>query len=178
VTFRQQQRKTGTISLPRAALLFASFSIGCASSVVSQDERADQIVVIKSQHTMTLLSHGHTIKVYRVALGKGGGGPKRQLGDHETPEGACIIDSKNTKSRFHLALHVSYPNAADRITAQAEGVPTGGDIMIHGVERQFAWMGSLQHEVDWTDGCIAVTNPEIEEISRLVPIGTPIEIKP
>ncbi len=161
-----------------AELLFASFLIGCTSSEISKNERADQVIVLKSQHSMTLLSHGRAIKVYKVALGKGSGGPKRKLGDHETPEGKYIIDSKNPKSRFHLALHVSYPNASDRMKAQAAGLPTGGDIMIHGVQKQFAWIGSLQHEVDWTDGCIAVTNPEIEEVSRLVLVGTPIEIKP
>jgi murein L,D-transpeptidase YafK len=158
--------------------LSASLTLGCTSPNIDKESRADQIVVVKSRHTMTLLSHGQPIKTYRVALGKGSGGPKRRQGDHETPEGKYVIDSKNLQSRFHLALHISYPNASDRIKAQAEGVPTGGDIMIHGVEKQFAWIGHLQREVDWTDGCIAVTNSEIEEISHLVPIGTPIEIKP
>ena len=161
-----------------AGFLSASFALGCASANISKDVRADQIVVVKSQHTMTLLAHGQPIKTYRVALGKGNGRPKRHSGDHETPEGKYVVDSKNLKSRFHLALHVSYPNASDQMKAQAEGLSTGGDIMIHGVEKQFAWIGPLQHEVDWTDGCIAVTNQEIEEVSRLVPIGTSIEIKP
>jgi murein L,D-transpeptidase YafK len=158
--------------------LSALFTLGCASPNTGKEARAEQIIVVKSQHTMTLLSHGQPIKTYRVALGKGSGGPKQHLGDHETPEGKYIIDSKNLKSRFHLALHISYPNASDQIKARSEGLPPGGDIMIHGVEKQFAWIGQLQHEVDWTDGCIAVTNSEIEEISHLVPIGTPIEIRP
>jgi murein L,D-transpeptidase YafK len=81
-------------------------------------------------------------------------------------------------SRFHLALHVSYPNATDKAHAKAKGLPAGGDIMIHGVEKKYEYLGALQHNYDWTDGCIALTNPEIEEVSRLVPIGTPVEIKP
>lgn len=89
-----------------------------------------------------------------------------------------MIDQKNTQSRFHLALHVSYPSTADRKRAHDEGVDPGGAIMIHGVEDRFSWLGILLRQVDWTDGCIAVTNPEIEEIWRLVPVGTPIEIKP
>ena len=172
---QHQNRRIEVIFRLCAELLFASFSIGCTSSEISKNERADQVIVLKSQHSMTLLSRNQSLQ---SRAWKGSVGPKRQLGDHETPEGKYIIDSKNPKSRFHLALHVSYPNASDRMKAQAAGLPTGGDIMIHGVQKQFAWIGSLQHEVDWTDGCIAVTNPEIEEISRLVPVGTPIDIKP
>jgi murein L,D-transpeptidase YafK len=100
------------------------------------------------------------------------------MGDHKTPEGVYVIDQKNAKSRFHLALHVSYPNAKDLERAKKEGARPGNAIMVHGVGSGFAWLGPLQHDVDWTDGCIAVTNSEIEEIWRLVPEGTPIEIKP
>src|SRR5258708_1199278 len=138
----------------------------------------DRIVVVKSTRTMTLLAAGKVVKTYKVALGGQPIGVKVQEGDHKTPEGTYVIDSKNPKSRFHLALHVSYPNASDRMKAQAAGLPTGGDIMIHGVQKQVARIRSLPHEGDWTDGCIAVTNPEIEEVSRLVLVGTPIEIKP
>jgi murein L,D-transpeptidase YafK len=138
---------------------------------------ADRIVVVKSKHTMTLLAKGQVLRVYRVALGRGPTGPKDHQGDHKTPEGEYVIDQKNAKSRFHLALHVSYPNSADRRRASDKGVDPGGAIMVHGVEDRFAWLSPLLRHVDWTDGCIAVTNPEIEEIWRLVPVGTPIEIK-
>jgi murein L,D-transpeptidase YafK len=127
---------------------------------------------------MTLMAKGQILKVYKVSLGRGSAGPKDHQGDHKTPEGDYAIDQKNTRSRFHLALHVSYPNTADRNRARDEGVDPGGAIMIHGIEDRFAWLSPLLRHVDWTDGCIAVTNPEIEEIWRAIPVGTPIEIKP
>ena len=97
---------------------------------------------------------------------------------YKTPEGSYIIDSRNPHSQFHLALHISYPNDADRARARRLGVNPGGDIMIHGLPPQWAWLGAAHRKTDWTLGCIAVTNPEIEEIWALVRIGTPIEIKP
>jgi murein L,D-transpeptidase YafK len=126
---------------------------------------------------MTLYSKGQVLRTYRVALGRGSGNPKRQQGDHETPEGLYSIDAKNAHSRFHLALHVSYPNTQDRERAQKLGVDPGGDIMIHGIENGLGWLGSLQHQIDWTDGCIALTDQEIAEVWKLVPVGTPVEIR-
>jgi len=126
---------------------------------------------------MTLTANGRLLKSYTVALGKSAGRKERQR-DHKTPEGGYVIDQKNSQSRFHLALHISYPNTADRKQARDAGTDPGGAIMIHGVEKEFAWLGALQDEVDWTDGCIAVTDAEIEEIWRLVPVGTTVEIRP
>ncbi|MGO9130724.1 MAG: L,D-transpeptidase family protein [Bryobacteraceae bacterium] len=142
-----------------------------------KEQQADRVVILKSRHVMMLMANGRLLKSYDVALGRSRGDKQRQ-GDHKTPRGNYVIDQKNAESRFHLALHISYPNADDRRRARAAGTDPGGSIMIHGVEKQFAWLGSLQHEVDWTDGCIAVTNREIEEVWRLVPIGTPVEIQP
>ena len=142
------------------------------------EQLADRVIVVKSAHTLTLYSRGQILKSYKVALGRGPAGPKDHQGDHKTPEGEYVLDAKNAQSRFHLALHVSYPNAADRQRAQKEGRDHGGAIMVHGVAWGFDWIGSLEHQIDWTDGCIAVSTSEIEEIWRLVPIGTPIEIKP
>ena len=93
-------------------------------------------------------------------------------------EGTCVIDSKNSQSRFHLALHISYPNAADRERASKLGVSPGGGVEIHGLEAKYAWLGSLHRQINWTAGCVAVTNPEIDEIYKLVPVGTPVEIRP
>jgi murein L,D-transpeptidase YafK len=140
--------------------------------------KADHLVIVKSTRTLTLLNHGQVLKTYKVALGGDPVGPKAKAGDKKTPEGEYVIDSKNAKSRFHLALHISYPNIDDRERARKLGVSPGGGVEIHGLESKYAWVGSLHRQVNWTAGCIAVTNPEIDEIWPLVPVGTPVEIKP
>jgi len=127
---------------------------------------------------MTLMSGERILKTYKVALGTEPVGAKQKHGDHKTPEGNYVIDAKNAHSQFHLSLHISYPNAADRQRSRKLGLSPGGDIMIHGLMPQYAWMGAQHRETDWTDGCVAVTNSEIEEIWKLVPIGTKVEIKP
>jgi len=160
------------------ALAIAGCSAGQPKNVIPSEQKADRIVVKKSEHTMTLMSGARILKVYKVALGRGGSGPKEHAGDNKTPEGKYVIDQKNAKSRFRLALHISYPNADERKRAHDAGVDPGGAIMIHGLEDGLGWLGPIQHDVDWTEGCIAVSNSEIEEIWRLVPTGTPIEIKP
>jgi murein L,D-transpeptidase YafK len=126
-----------------------------------------------------VLYQGHKVlKTYRVALGGNPVGPKTRQGDHRTPEGTYRIDSKNSKSQFHLSLHVSYPSEQDRSDAKKLGAAPGGDIMIHGLADRFAYLGFAQSRYDWTDGCIAVSNAEIEEIWKLVSVGTAVEIKP
>jgi murein L,D-transpeptidase YafK len=127
---------------------------------------------------MELYQNGKLLKTYKVALGGNPVGPKTRQGDHRTPEGAYRIDAKNSHSHYHLALHVSYPNADDRARATKLKASPGGDIMVHGLPYQFAYLGALHRQTDWTDGCVAVTNAEIEEIWKMVPVGTTIEIKP
>jgi murein L,D-transpeptidase YafK len=139
--------------------------------------RVDRIVVAKSAHTMTLMSGGREIRTYKVALGDPKG-TKVQQGDKKTPEGVYFVDGKNAHSLFHRALHLSYPNAADRERARKLGVNPGGDIEIHGLPKQYAWMGAAHRSIDWTTGCIAVTNPEIDEIWDEVSVGTAVEIRP
>ena len=134
-------------------------------------ERADEIRVDKSDRRMQLLRDGRVLKTYRILLGDAPVGHKTQQGDERTPEGRYRITFRNDRSRFHLSLRVSYPNEADRAQARRRGVDPGGDIMIHG--------GTPPgYGRDWTDGCIALTNREIEEVWRLVPVGTPIRIDP
>jgi murein L,D-transpeptidase YafK len=140
--------------------------------------QADKIIILKSAHTMTLLSGDKVLKTYKVALGGAPVGPKRVEGDHKTPEGNYTIDARNAQSQFHLSLHISYPSVADRESAAKQGARPGGAIMIHGLAKQFAYLGALHRQVDWTDGCVAVTNAEIEEIWKLVPVGTRVEIRP
>jgi L,D-peptidoglycan transpeptidase YkuD (ErfK/YbiS/YcfS/YnhG family) len=139
---------------------------------------ADRILVEKKERHLTLFSKGKALKTYKIALGGNPDGPKERQGDNKTPEGTYIIDSRNRDSRYHLSLHISYPNAKDRRRARQLGVSPGGDIMIHGIKNGFSWAGDLHTEVDWTKGCIAVTDEEIEEIDRLAPNGTVVEIRP
>ncbi len=157
-----------------AAMLTSLFLL---FAFIPPSQMADHIVVSKSHHTMTLLAHGQVIKTYRIAIGPAEGRKERQ-GDHKTPEGHYVIDAHNPHSTYHLSLHVSYPNGADRARAGAAHVPPGGDIMIHGLPAGTRALGPLQFMADWTDGCIAVSDAEIEEIYRLVPNGTPVDIGP
>lgn len=140
------------------------------------DGLADRIVIEKHAHTLTLYRQGKVLKTYRVALGRGGIGPKVQAGDNRVPEGLYKIVGRNPHSAFHRALKVGYPTPDQVRQAQARGVDPGGDIMVHGIRNGLGWVGSLQRQVDWTKGCIAVTDREIEEIWHNVPDGTPIEI--
>lgn len=140
--------------------------------------KVDQVVVVKSSRTLTLLSHGKVIRSYKVALGGTPVGAKERQGDHKTPEGRYVLDRRNAKSKFYKSIHVSYPNEGDRKRAAARGVDPGGDIMIHGLPNGFGWLKDSHRAMDWTDGCIAVTDAEIDEIWKLVADGTPIEIQP
>lgn len=159
-------------------LVVAAAAFSSAKNAPDLDVKVDQIIIVKSKRTLTLMHHDQAVKTYRVALGTVPVGAKQKRGDHKTPEGDYTINGKNPHSQFHLALRISYPNTVDRQRALKMGVPTGGDIMIHGVMPEYAWLGTRQSETDWTDGCIAVSNSEIEEIFKLVPVGTQVKIKP
>ncbi len=139
---------------------------------------ADKILIEKKERRLTLISKGEVLKTYKIALGGNPMGPKERQGDNKTPEGTYVIDSRNKDSRYHLSLHISYPNEKDKQRAKELGVSPGGDIMIHGIKNGFSWAGEFHTEVDWTKGCIAVTNEEIEEIEKLAPNGTIVEIRP
>jgi len=170
-----ENRKRTILTTPAGVVALLLLAVPLQSKA---KQEADKILIVKSAHTMTLLSGGKMLKTYKVALGGAPVGPKRVEGDHKTPEGNYVIDAKNAHSRFHLALHISYPSAADAETARKLGSRPGGAIMIHGLASSFAYLGPLHRQTDWTDGCIAVTNAEIEEIWRLVPVGTRVEIRP
>ncbi|MGA2226798.1 MAG: L,D-transpeptidase family protein [Syntrophobacteraceae bacterium] len=142
------------------------------------DTRVDEIQVSKSEHRLVLLQQGKPLKTYRIALGPMPAGHKEREGDGKTPEGLYRIDSHKLDSAFHRALHVSYPNERDIQIAKSKGVDPGGAIMIHGIRNGLGWIGMLHRLVDWTAGCIAVTNWEIDELWRVVPDGTPIVIRP
>jgi murein L,D-transpeptidase YafK len=149
-----------------------------ADDLLLTSVKADYILVEKAAKRMTLFDGDRIIRTYSIALGKNPEGAKVKKGDQRTPEGIYFIDSRNPESQYHLSLHISYPNESDRQIAAMAGVSSGGNIMIHGAGEKYAWMGKFHTEIDWTEGCIAVTNDEIEEIWRLVPDSTMIEIRP
>jgi murein L,D-transpeptidase YafK len=136
------------------------------------------VIVEKGKRLMHLMRGGKTLKTYYVALGQQPRGHKRKRGDQRTPEGVYAIDLRRPESRFNLALRISYPGPGDRQYAALHGVDPGGDIFIHGEPTGGVNPARLADGPDWTDGCIAVTNAEIEEIWSLVDLGTPVEIRP
>jgi murein L,D-transpeptidase YafK len=162
-------------------------AIGCAILIFAvplmtqrapTPQKADSILILKKDHVLELLKGGKVIRTYKVALGRGGLAPKEREGDGRTPEGHYIIDSRNAESHYHKALHISYPNAEDSKRAAKLGVAPGGAIMIHGLPNGMGWLGAAHRLYDWTLGCIAVTDQEIDEIWDMAPTGTPVEIRP
>lgn len=145
---------------------------------LSANVSADRVVVEKAARTLKLYIGGTMLRSYRISLGRAPTGPKQRAGDGRTPEGIYRLDYRKLDSSFHRALHISYPNASDSRAARERGLVPGGFIMVHGMKNGFGWVGRAHRLVDWTDGCVAVTNAEIEEILHLVPDGTPIEIRP
>jgi murein L,D-transpeptidase YafK len=158
-----------------AALLLVS-----GLNLIAQDTAVhiDRVVVDKQKRQLVLLSQGKEIRSYKVALGGQPVGPKVRQGDHRTPEGLYVLDGRNPGSRFYKSFHISYPNAKDVAAAKKLGVSPGGDIMLHGLPKGYAWVGKGQALHEWTDGCIAVSNEEMDELWRLIQVGTPIEIRP
>ncbi|MGC4048799.1 MAG: L,D-transpeptidase family protein [Paludibaculum sp.] len=141
-------------------------------------EQADRIVIHKARRELLLLQNGKVLRTYKVALGKQPVGRKERQGDMRTPEGLYRIVARYAQSQYHMALHISYPNAADVARARKLGVPPGGDILIHGLPNGQGSVGKAHLQTDWTWGCIAVTDEEIEEIWKLVPNGVVVEILP
>lgn len=146
------------------------------SSAAEAYWKADRIVVKKAERRLYLMRDDAVIASYKVALGANPVGPKFFQGDSRTPEGSYVIDRRNAASRFYRALSISFPNAEDRARARRYGAPAGGLVMIHGQPNE----RRRGHDAnsDWTEGCIAVRNHEMDEIWAAVDVGTPIEIEP
>lgn len=159
-------------------LVFSLIILFSFYSLSFSEEFADLIVVIKSKRVMFLFSEGKIIKAYKIALGKNPVGKKTIQGDGKTPEGRYLIIDRNPNSNFYKSLKISYPNSSDIEKANQLGMPPGGDIMIHGLSKNIEYLGKYHILEDWTEGCIAVTNEEIDEIWGIVQDGTPIEILP
>ncbi|MCP9222569.1 L,D-transpeptidase family protein [Erythrobacter sp. LQ02-29] len=157
------------------ALLAASCAPTSPPQEIAQPQ-VDFLRVDKSDRTLVLYDHGRAVRRYTgLQFGDAPLGHKHFEGDERTPEGRYTIDARNPQSAYHLSLRVSYPNEADRAYAAARGRDPGGDIYLHGQPNALP-LGRVP--ADWTDGCIALSNAEIEEVYALVPDGTPIEIVP
>lgn len=173
-------------TLQRPADVFAQID-SCLQSGQSWNYRArqcaplpagpvDLIRIDKMGHWLAVYRDGRLVREFRVALGRGGLAPKQQQGDGRVPEGRYRITAHNPQSAFHLSLRIGYPTAEQVAIARSRGVSPGGDIMIHGLPNGLGEIGSRHVRSDWTDGCIALTNAEIEWLYKAVAVGTPVEI--
>ena len=165
-----------------AALVPFTLAVGSLQALSANDPplppsvMADKVVVLKTYRRLLLMRGDEVLKTYIVSLGGNPVGPKIRQGDNKTPEGTYILDRHNANSQYHRSIHISYPNADDLARARKLGVAPGGELFIHGLPNDFH--GHSAALGDWTEGCIAVSNAEIDEIWRAVADGTPIEIKP
>ncbi|MFZ3018827.1 MAG: L,D-transpeptidase family protein [Gallionella sp.] len=138
----------------------------------------DLVRVIKSERKLQLISEGKILHEFKVSLGGNPNGHKIQEGDERTPEGLYKLDYKKADSAFHKAFHISYPNAQDIAAAKSRDVNPGGNIMIHGQKNGLGWLSSISQRFDWTNGCIALTDSEIDVMWEQVKEGTAVEISP
>lgn len=141
-------------------------------------EKADRVVVKKSEQSLSLYKGSELLAKFPVVFGRNPVGHKQQEGDGRTPEGTYSLDFKKSDSAFYKAFHISYPNPKDIESAKARGVPPGGSIMVHGQKNHFGWAWFITKYFNWTNGCIALSNSDMDDIWESVDTGTPIEIKP
>ena len=181
---RLQSQKVKFLLLATVTVVFISmvgvsaitYAKNTIKPTIAADVIVDKVYVDKSERVLKLLSGDKVIKSYRISLGDSPAGHKRQEGDERTPTGSYTLDYKNENSGYHRSIHVSYPNAIDKARAKKRGVSPGGDIMIHGQRNGFGHLAALTQQRDWTNGCIAVTNDEMDEIMAIYRAGMPIEI--
>lgn len=171
------------MKLPRRQLIAGGAALGLAGCGGSKFRTYDgpevtRIQVFKDDRSMFLLHDRNILEGYRIRLGFTARGPKQFEGDGKTPEGAYLIDFRNPRSSYHLSLRVSYPNARDREFAASQDKRPGGDIFIHGAPNTETDRARARRSKDWTAGCIAVRDREMEKIYAMVRVGTPIDIFP
>lgn len=154
-------------------LILSVFPI-CAISAVT----IDAVLVDKSDKVLYLKNKGRIVKQYHVVFGANPNGHKQQEGDERTPEGRYLLDYKNAHSGYYKSIHISYPNRLDKKRAKLRGVNPGGAVMIHGQKNGWGWLSFLSRFFNWTNGCIALADRDMEEVWQAVKIGTPIEIRP
>ena len=149
-----------------------------ASSSQSLHAKIDLVVVNKSESRLSVLREGKVVKSYLIAMGDVPSGHKLKEGDQRTPQGRYTLDYKKSDSAFYKSIHISYPNEEDKLRADALGIPAGGMIMIHGENPRSSLPPEEAQKYNWTNGCIAVTNKEMDELWQMIDAGTPIEIWP
>jgi murein L,D-transpeptidase YafK len=170
-----------SLALISSLLIPPGFHAWAASPGAEQGvptERADSLLIVKSEHRLYVMRDGQPLRSYPIALGLSPVGPKRQEYDFRTPEGRYVIDARRPNSRYFRALHVSYPNADDRKQAAERHVPPGGDIMIHGLPNVLHRPLAYYQTQDWTNGCIALSNDDLLEVWAMVRERIPVEIRP
>ena len=155
---------------------FSSQALSASDPSLPAPVIADKVVVLKGERKLMLMKGDEVLKTYTVALGRNPVGGKVRQGDRKTPEGNYVLDRHNVHSQYYKSIHISYPNAEDVARARKLGVLPGGDVFLHGLPNDFR--GQHSGPGDWTNGCIALNNAEIDEIWRAVTDNTPIEIKP
>jgi len=160
-----------------ASILSVSVCVG-ADDLGAVTDRADSVLVVKSERKLYLLRAGRVLREFDIALGLVPTGHKQREGDFRTPEGRYRLETRNVDSDYFLSIKVSYPDETDRARARAMGVDPGGAIMIHGLPNQPKGDLRRYEGVDWTDGCIAVSNADMVDIWMMTSESTPIEIRP
>ena len=155
-----------------------SLFLAAASGELHAVDKADSVLVVKSERKLYLVRDEKPYASFSVTFGSNPKGHKQKQGDGRTPEGLYVLDYKNATSNYYRSIHISYPNDEDRSNARSLGISPGGDIMIHGQKNGFAWLGPLSGFVNWTDGCIAVRDREMDLLWEAIDPGTPIEIRP
>lgn len=164
----------GFFRISLVPLMLLAFQLTAAADI----QKADEVLVIKSENRLYLLKDGERYASFKVVFGGDPKGHKEQQGDQRTPEGRYTLDSKNPNSRFYKSIHVSYPNQKDRAHAQKLGVDPGGDIKIHGQTNGWGWASPVMQLFSWTDGCVALSNSNMDKVWEAIDPGTPIEIRP
>lgn len=141
-------------------------------------QKADEVLVVKSEKRLYLIKDGKRFASLPVTFGGQPRGHKQARGDQRTPEGRYTLGYKNSNSKYYKSIHISYPNRQDRLNAQRNGVDPGGDIMIHGQTNGWEWASPIVQLFSWTDGCVALSNSNMDRVWEAVDSGTPIEIRP
>ncbi len=160
--------------------LYLIMCLFCTSAFAQKMDipQGNRIVVEKSRHLMHVYYNQESIVTFRIALGREPVGQKNCAGDKRTPEGIYSITEHKKDSGFYRALRISYPSEKDIARAKSKGCSPGGNIMIHGLQNGFSWVGRTHRTVDWTNGCIAITNNEMDILYNMVKDGATVEIKP